>query len=154
MCRLVQKELDKFNNLTDDDTYSYNSRFIHKQGDWKYFRTQGTVLRRNNNGNPASLLFIAQDITDQLQTEEEASAAKDLLSETETLLHFGTWTWDISLHKVIWSNGLYNLLGYDEGYASSEPCIEPKFYSNMLLKKDATDFETAIENSLIDEDRV
>src|SRR5688500_15656902 len=29
---LVQQELDKFNSLKDDDTYSYNSRFTHKKG--------------------------------------------------------------------------------------------------------------------------
>jgi PAS domain S-box-containing protein len=143
---LVQKELDRFNSLADDDTYSYNSRLIHKQGDWKYFRTHGTVLKRNKDGNPASLLFIAQDITDQLQTEEEASGSKDLLNETEALLHFGTWTWDVVTDKVLWSKGLYNLMGYDDHTPVGN--LSKRSFVQHIAKKDATDFDTAIENSL------
>ena len=143
---LVRKELDRFTTLADDDTYSYNSRLIHKQGDWKYFRTQGTVLKRNKDGNPASLLFIAQDITDQLQTEEEANASKDLLSETEALLHFGTWTWDVVNDKVLWSKGLYNLLGYNDSRLVGD--LSNRSFIQHIAKKDAIDFETAMQNSL------
>ena len=143
---LVQKELDRFNSLADNDTYSYNSRLIHKQGDWKYFRTHGTVLKRNKDGNPASLLFIAQDITDQLQTEEEANASKELLNETEALLHFGTWTWDVVKDKVLWSKGLYNLLGYDDNTPVTN--LSNKSFIQHIAKSDAMGFETAMQNSL------
>lgn len=143
---LVQKELERFNTLADDDTYSYKSRLIHKQGDWRYFRTQGTVLKRNKDGNPASLLFIAQDITDQLQTEQEAHASKELLSETEALLHFGTWTWDIVNDKVLWSKGLYKLLGYKD--TSQVADLSNKSFIQHIAKKEAMEFETAMQDSL------
>src|SRR5215204_386676 len=143
---LVQKELAKFSSLHDDETYSYDSRFIHKQGDWKYFRTQGTVLRRNESGNPASLLFIAQDITDQLQTEEDAKASKDLLAETETLLHFGTWTWDLLTDKVVWSNGLYSLLGYDDHTPPTN--LSNRSFIQHITKQNAQEFETAMQDAL------
>jgi PAS domain S-box-containing protein len=143
---LVQKELDKFTTLKDSDTHSYNSRFIHKQGDWRYFRTQGTILRRNENGNPATLLFVAQDITHELQTEEEANASKDLLTETEKLLHFGTWTWDITTDKVEWSGGLYDLLDYSEKNIPSK--ITNSTFIQHVAEYDAKELENAIQNAL------
>lgn len=110
--KLVEGELTKCNSLKDDDSLCYNSRFIHKEGNWKYFRTQGTVLRRAENGNPEALLFVAEDITEQLQTAEEATASKELLAETEKLLHFGSWSWNPATDKVVCSDGLYSILGY------------------------------------------
>ena len=46
---LVKNELHKFFSLKDEESYSYNSRLAHKQGNWRYFRTLGTVLNRNEN---------------------------------------------------------------------------------------------------------
>ena len=143
---LVQKELSKFDSLHDDDTHSYDSRFTNKLGDWKYFRTQGIVLRRNESGNPASLLFVAQDITDQLQTEEDAKASKDLLSETEKLLHFGTWTWDVLADRVVWSGGLYSLLGYDDDTPLTN--LSNRSFIQHITKHDAQEFENAIQDAL------
>ena len=139
---LVKEELDKLNRLQDEDTHSYTSRLIHKQGNWKYFRTQGIILRRNENGNPASLLFIAEDITEKLQTEKEVKESKDLLNDTETLLHFGTWTWDVVTDKVVWSKGLYSLLGYDD---STQPTnLSNKSFVQHIAKQDVAEFENAL----------
>ena len=44
----VEKELEKFTSLKDNETHTYNSRLNHKQGNWRYFRTTGSVLRRND----------------------------------------------------------------------------------------------------------
>src|SRR5688572_2424400 len=44
---LVQEELKKLITLTDDDTHCYHCRLNHKEGQWRYFWTQGTILRRN-----------------------------------------------------------------------------------------------------------
>ena len=56
---LVQKEIKKPNSLKDNNTYRYNSRFIHKQGSWGYFPIQSMILRRHGNGIPVFLLFVA-----------------------------------------------------------------------------------------------
>jgi PAS domain S-box-containing protein len=64
----VKKEIQKFTELQDDESYSYNSRLTHKTGSWKYFRTMGTVLKRDTTGHAASILFIAQDITEEVET--------------------------------------------------------------------------------------
>ncbi|MGI8951561.1 MAG: sensor histidine kinase [Chitinophagaceae bacterium] len=64
---LVKKELKKFYDLKDDESHFYQSRLNHKKGDWKYFKTFGTILRRNENGKAASMLFIAQEYEPELE---------------------------------------------------------------------------------------
>ena len=143
---LVRTELEKFTTLKDRETHSFNSRFVHKEGNWKYFRTQGKVLRRNESGTPAAILFIAQDITHELQTEEECKASVDLLNETEKLLHFGTWTWDILSEKVEWSKGLFNLLGYQENDSHQQSNIDT--FIQHVSEPDREAVKIAIKDSL------
>lgn len=84
--------------------------------------------------------------TQEMQTEEEAKASKELLTETEELLHFGTWTWDGSSNTVRWSKGLYMLLGY------SEHDLPSSLTSEILLshvdKTTAADIEKALQIAL------
>ena len=64
----VHRELQKFIALEDNESYSYNARLTDKSGTWKHFRTMGTVLNRVD-GRAASILFIAQDITSELENQ-------------------------------------------------------------------------------------
>ncbi|OQP46948.1 hypothetical protein A4H97_05355 [Niastella yeongjuensis] len=65
----VNTELQKFISLQDNESYSYNSRLTDKSGTWKHFRTMGTVLHRDGRGQVVSILFIAQDITSELENQ-------------------------------------------------------------------------------------
>ena len=120
----VKEELEKYLSLNDDESHSYQSRLNHKEGKWRYFKTLGTVLRRNPEGKPGSLLFIAQDITDQIKSAEEASAISKLFSETEHLLNFGAWSWNMNTKEVYWSEGLYILLGYEKDKVLEKGSLE------------------------------
>ncbi|RYG03534.1 MAG: PAS domain S-box protein, partial [Chitinophagaceae bacterium] len=82
----VQEELTKFYGLEDDKSHLYECRLNDKQGDWRYFRTRGTVLRRNEKGEAGSLLFIAEDITDHFKSTQEIAQLKQVQLETEQLL--------------------------------------------------------------------
>ena len=93
---LVRHELEKFYTLQNHDSYCYNCRFNHKEGHWRYYRTQGTVMRRKDNGQPASFLFIAQDITDSRKNEDEVKVVRGLIEETEELLQLCSWTYTIA----------------------------------------------------------
>jgi PAS domain S-box-containing protein len=132
---IVNQEMEKFYLLDDDLDYSYNSRLNHKQGDWRYFKTRGTVLRRDASGKPASLLFIAEDVTSQTKSAEEVLALKRLVDDTENLLFFGSWSWDVKIDKVYWTDGMYHLLGYDKQDVMAE--VSNEFYLKHLSAQDA-----------------
>jgi PAS domain S-box-containing protein len=103
------ENLQKFHELKDDEHYTFDNRFNRKQGDWKYFRTLGTVLRRNNDGKPVAALFVAQDITETLANSEELKKAKDLIRETELLHEYGIYNYDKAADKMTWSEGMYDI---------------------------------------------
>ncbi len=123
----VEKELEKFISLKDNETHTYNSRLNHKQGNWRYFRTTGSVLRRNDKGAPESILFIAEDITHTLESEAEIKAAEELISDTEDLLQFGTWGLDATKNKLYWSDGLYKLFGMPVPEGEAEISLDTYF---------------------------
>jgi PAS domain S-box-containing protein len=142
---LVRHELEKFYTLQNHDSYCYNCRFNHKEGHWRYYRTQGTVMRRKDNGQPASFLFIAQDITDSRKNEDEVKVVRGLIEETEELLQLGSWTYTIANQKITWTRGLYQLLEFDE---KELPAITYDFYVDLVSAEDLVSFENALKDAI------
>ncbi|HEX6428176.1 MAG TPA: PAS domain-containing protein, partial [Niastella sp.] len=132
----VKKELQKFYALPDDESYSYNSRLTHKAGNWKYFRTMGTVLNRDPKGCASSILFIAQDITEEVETGNQFKRIDELFNDTQELLKFGVWEWSVVENKISWSNGLYRILGYDPKSEKEDLHITPEFYLQHVIEAD------------------
>ncbi len=130
---LVTSELEKYSNLKDDESHAYQSRLNHKEGNWRYFRTQGTVLRRNADGKPDSLLFIAQDITDQQKTAEENKKLHEVMEETQLMLDFGVWTIDIKTSLAECSTGYYKLMGFDD---DDRPAMTLELHSKYIPSPD------------------
>lgn len=55
---------------------------------------------------------MANDIIEELKSKE-LEAMKELMEETEELLHFGSWSWEIETDIVTWTPGLYALLEHN-----------------------------------------
>jgi PAS domain S-box-containing protein len=142
---LVQRELEKFFTLQDNASHTYNSRLTHREGGWRYFRTQGSILRRNANGKPASLLFVAQDITDQWKGQEEVKALRELLHETESLLQFGSWNWDAPTNTTHWTEGIYQLFEYQPGEVGE---ISREFFFKHMSAEDAANFQRHVKDAI------
>ena len=132
----VKNELQKFYDLQDDESYSYNARLTHKTGNWKYFRTMGTVLNRDTKGGASSILFIAQDITEEVETGNQFKRIDELFNDTQELLKFGVWEWSVADNKISWSNGLYRILGYDPKSEKDNLHITPEFYLQHVIDAD------------------
>jgi PAS domain S-box-containing protein len=142
----VKEEIQKFYDLEDESSHLYECRLNDKQGDWRYFRTRGTVLRRNEQGKPGSLLFIAEDITEQFKSSEEIQQLKQLQLETENLLGFGVYNYDIASGDVKWSDGIYNILEYDKN--TDAPIINFAVYLAHVPQPEQQMLRTVIEKSI------
>jgi PAS domain S-box-containing protein len=133
---LVKEELHKFYELKDEESYSYNSRLTSKQGNWKYFRTLGTVLNRDDRDRASSMLFIAQDITQEMETGNKFRRLEELFNDTQDVLKFGVWEWNIPENRMVWSSGLYRLFGYDPIAEKDQLEITPEFYLAHICDED------------------
>jgi PAS domain S-box-containing protein len=151
---LVRQELTHYAGLKNDETRSFQARYNRKGDSWRYFRTQGNVLKRDAEGKPLSILFIAQDITDQLRSEEELRKSKELGKEIEHMLEFGTWDWNVVEGKFERSAGVYAILGYEESMAASVAALpeseQYEFYMGHIVPEDRPRVDAVLQKAIRD----
>lgn len=56
---------------------------------------------------------LESDIEARKKVEKALRESENRLQEAQRIAKIGDFTWDVETGMVIWSNGLYNLLGYD-----------------------------------------
>lgn len=127
---------------------SYRVRLSNQPGHYHDHELQATILKRNDSGEPQLILFVAQDITDALKSQEEIETTRELLDETEELLQFGSWAWDISTNTVTWTSGLYSLLGYTRQEVAGKTGFD--FYLSHLLEEYMLPFQELVQNAMKD----
>ncbi len=110
----IQQEIEKLYHLNDQDVHSYNARYNIKDAHYRYFKTSASILKRGEDGKPSSLLFIAQDITENVTNTLELQSLQELLQESEELLHYGLYEWDYIKNTLTWSDGVYKIYGMDK----------------------------------------
>lgn len=70
---------------------------------------------------------------------------RELMNDTEELLQFGTWQWDVATDKVSWSEGMYRIMGYDH---QSAPQLSDEFYLSHVHPGDAEEFRHIRSNAI------
>ncbi len=121
------------------------ARLADRDGHFVFHYIEANSLQRNGAEN-GFILFIAHDITDALKSKEEIQTTRELLDETEELLQFGSWAWDINSNTVTWTSGLYSLLGYAPEEVGDR--ILFGFYLSHVLEEYAQPFQELIQRSL------
>ena len=85
------------------------------------FATRGERLRwlsgkgftiPDKNGNVKSYGLLMQDITKRKLLQEELLESQNMLSETQKIVHLGSFEWNIADNKVFWSDQLFRIFGY------------------------------------------
>lgn len=85
-------------------------------------------------------------ITHHLKSKEEIETTRELLDETEELLQFGSWAWEISTNIVTWTPGLYSLLEYKP--KDVEGKIGLSFYLSHVLEEYNQPFQEVLHQAL------
>ncbi len=57
------------------------------------------------------LVGFLRDITDRKRAEEELRASEYVLSESQSVAHVGSWSWDLATGKLTWTSETYRLHG-------------------------------------------
>ena len=125
-------------------------RLSDTRGHYRFHQLKATALERKEDGRAQLILFVAQDITDVLKSEEEIQTTSELLDETEELLQFGSWAWDVSTNTITWTSGLYSLLGYNRQELAGKISFE--FYLSHLLEEYVQPFQEIVQNALMDKE--
>lgn len=81
-------------------------------------------------------------------TVEETShinKLRELFNDTEELLQFGTWQWDVATDRISWSEGMYRIMGYDRDTA---PQLSDEFYLSHVHPSDAEELRHIRSNAI------
>ena len=85
-------------------------------------------------------------LSDELKTKEEIQTTRELFEETEELLQFGSWAWEISTNIVSWTPGLYTLLEYPRGELEGK--IGLSFYLEHVLEEYQAPLQELLQQAL------
>ena len=72
-----------------------------------------TRLVKSDNGKALSLLGLTWDVTTYYNLYRDLLNYKNMVRDKEMFLRSGSWEYDALARTTEWSDGMYNLLGYD-----------------------------------------
>ena len=100
------------------------------------------MLSKDESGAPEQVLFIGQ--LRPAMVNKESIAIREIYTETEELLHFGSWAWEPDKEKVEWSAGIYSILGY--GVDEVRPSIS--LFLDHILPKHRQEVGALLEDGI------
>lgn len=123
----------------ESNDYEYNSKLESRVCDLTYevrckdgrtvtLNTRSMVHRTDEKGYPTEVLGISEDVTEKVKAAFERERMNTLLNEAESVMNFGSWTWYVLENKIIWSDGLYRIFGYDPADRKELETTLPDYY--------------------------
>jgi PAS domain S-box-containing protein len=85
-----------------------------------------------------------RDVTDRRLAENALRVSEERLRRAQQAAHLGTWDWDLKSGEIVWSEGMYELLGIEP--IGSGPSIER--WLEVVLPEDAAQTEKAMQDIL------
>jgi PAS domain S-box-containing protein len=87
-------------------------RYYHKNNSTVYVYCRATHFK-DADGKVVRMVGIVNDITKIKLAEERQKKSERILSKAQEIVKMGSWEWDIVENKIIWSEQLYKLLGFE-----------------------------------------
>jgi PAS domain S-box-containing protein len=95
---------------------------VRQRKDGTRFHAQVTAARvQLQNEEPAAYL-IYRDITERKEAEDRLKRSEAFLAEGQKISRTGSWGWELSSGRVVWSEEQYRMLGFEPG--SIEPSVD------------------------------
>ncbi len=109
----VDVNLDGFRGMLEQDRpYTSEKRYLRRDGEVVTVIVGSTAVR-DDEGHPVALFTQAEDITERERAEREREQALAELEEAQQIARLGSWRWDPSAGRRVWSAGMYVVYGCD-----------------------------------------
>ena len=102
-----------FDNADEGEHRSFTLDLLTKEGRRHTVRNRATLLRKNEKGIASKVVVVAEDITQETENEEQEKQKQSQLNNAESVFMYGSWEWTLGTDYVVWSNGLFDIFGYD-----------------------------------------
>jgi len=115
------------------DVYEAEFRLKTKTGQWRWIRSRGKVVERNESGKPLRWLGTNTDITDQKAAEQSLEENESRLRLAMASTNDGMWDVDLVKDTTYLSPRCYEMLGYTrEEYLK----LWEDFWGNLVHPED------------------
>jgi len=103
----------RFKNGNVKDSYRNKFQLKTKKGNLLTV-VEHANISYDEEGKIKSITGLTRDITLQEESMKSLADYKAMMLENETFLNYGTWESDAEGNTQFWSDGMYNIFGYDE----------------------------------------
>ncbi len=90
------------------------TRAVRPDGSLRYIHRRAAIIK-NDAGVPVRVYGTAQDITENLEAQEERKKLDNLMRSTEVVAGAGSYEVNFKTNQMYFSDGLYRLFGYEPG---------------------------------------
>ncbi|PAU95094.1 hypothetical protein CK503_02525 [Aliifodinibius salipaludis] len=98
--------------IEDQQTFSEEILNYTKEGEPYWLKLDVTPIT-NENGDIIQFFSIQEDITEQIETEQQLKHERDRLDEAQKIGKIGDWFFDIETNSVTWSPTLFSIMERD-----------------------------------------
>ncbi len=165
-----QKALELVNSTPPGEhepVFNFEYRIRHKNGNWIWFHTFGTVFNRDAEGNVEHALNISLDITARKEMEQsikqkeeelrklnkqlemkilertkELQESEQKLREAQHIAHMGNWEYNLKTGTIYWSEEIFRIHGLDQSQG------EPSYPEFIKLFTDPPLLEQSVANAI------
>lgn len=103
----VQKAIQS--SLQEGSPYRLEFRAIRPNGATRWLWTTAQVFFEGR--HPLKMVGITADITDRKEIEIQLRESEERLRLAQRAAKVGTWDWHLKTNQLVWSEGIYDLLG-------------------------------------------
>ncbi|WP_251133171.1 PAS domain-containing protein [Halorubrum sp. 2020YC2] len=93
----------------ETEYYDAEHRMRTAAGEWKWIRTVGKVVERDEDGEPVRAVGIHLDVDEQKRREKELIRTRRLIERTQQSASIGWWEVDLVDESVTWSDEVYRI---------------------------------------------
>ncbi|XZF14264.1 sensor histidine kinase [Chitinophagaceae bacterium MMS25-I14] len=142
----VEKQLRSYTGIRQHtDTFALRCNLVHSDGSTIPYTLKTAVYEENT--DKTTLIITAERIHNK-EAEQELLKRTRIIEETEQILHFGSYEWQLDTDTWSWSDGLYAVLGYSKN--DVQPQASYEFLISHIVTADRLTFEKAMHNALHD----
>ncbi|NJM15318.1 MAG: PAS domain-containing protein [Bacteroidales bacterium] len=102
-----------FYGTIEDQMHSIELRLKDSKGKWRWFFSRDVVFNLDKNQRPVQFVSDMAETTKIKESDQKIKGYAMLLDKAENLAQLGSWELNTETYEVIWSKGMYKILGMD-----------------------------------------
>ncbi|MFP4009077.1 MAG: sensor histidine kinase, partial [Spirulinaceae cyanobacterium] len=100
-------------DLFDWDSATYEYRFRHKNGSYRWVRDDLRLIRDSEDDNPIEIVGSFVDISDRIAAQQALQASEERLNLALQVTYDGLWDWNVQTGECYLSPRWLAMLGYE-----------------------------------------